>query len=396
MKRKLSIILAFVLIAALAVGTFTSYGATSKQRLNSVNQKITSTKSQLAITQNKINTYSSQINTLNNQINVTENDIAKTQGEIQVTLAKIAEKKRELEEKSKQIAKQNDDLNKRLRTMYKNGEAGYLQVVLGSTSFRELLTNIDMISRVYTQDQDFMKTLQKQYDQMADVKRELQALNAQLEEKEKQLEAQKAQLGKQKSQTEELKADAEESKAALASELDSLEATAAQIQQIIRQEEAAARAAAQAKSKSSGGGSAAVVTPTTFSGGKFIVPAPSYTRISSYYGYRIHPISKTRKLHSGIDFAAPKGSRCVAAAAGVVIYSGWISGYGNTVMISHGSGIVTLYGHNTSNAVSKGASVSQGQTIAYIGSTGNSTGPHCHFEVRVNGKAVNPMSYLRG
>lgn len=400
MKKKLTSAVAVLLVLVLVIGAVSASAATSKEKLRSVNQQISSTKTQISVSKNKINQYSSQINSLGNQITVTQQNINKTQAEIQVTLAKIDAKQKELDEKSKQIVKQNDDLNDRLAAMYKNGEAGYLEVILGSKSFRELLSNIDMISRIYQQDEDYMKTLQTQYDALADVKRELQALKAKLKQQEAQLEAQKATLQSQKAKAEELKSSEEENAAALAAELDSLEASAAQIQQLIKQEEEAARraaaaAAAAAKSKGSSGGSAAAV-PTTFKGGKFIIPAVSYTRISSYFGYRIHPISKTRKLHSGIDLAAPKGSRCVAAAAGTVIYAGWISGYGNTVMISHGSGLVTLYGHNTSNAVSKGQSVSQGQLIAYIGSTGNSTGPHCHFEVRLNGKAVNPMSYLRG
>ena len=97
-----------------------------------------------------------------------------------------------------------------------------------------------------------------------------------------------------------------------------------------------------------------------------------------------------------MDFAAPSGSKCVAAGSGTVIFSGWYGGYGNAVIIDHGGGITTLYGHNSSLLVSKGQQVTQGQQIAKIGSTGNSTGPHCHFEVRINGSHTNPAAYLGG
>ena len=116
--------------------------------------------------------------------------------------------------------------------------------------------------------------------------------------------------------------------------------------------------------------------------------------VTSEFGWRSHPIYGSARFHSGIDIGGDYGQSISAADAGTVSYAGWISGYGNTVIIDHGGGISTLYGHNQSLAVSVGQSVAQGETIAYCGSTGNSTGPHCHFEVRVNGEPVNPYDYL--
>ncbi len=116
--------------------------------------------------------------------------------------------------------------------------------------------------------------------------------------------------------------------------------------------------------------------------------------ITSEFGWRTHPVFGGSKFHSGLDIGGEYGAPIKAARGGVVTHSGWIDGYGNTVMIDHGDGLVTLYGHNQSLAVSVGQTVRQGQTIAYCGSTGNSTGPHCHFEVRLNGEAVSPYDYL--
>jgi murein DD-endopeptidase MepM/ murein hydrolase activator NlpD len=122
-------------------------------------------------------------------------------------------------------------------------------------------------------------------------------------------------------------------------------------------------------------------------------PAPS-TYVTSSYGYRNHPIFGTSRFHSGVDIAADYGDPIAAADSGTVIYSDWMSGYGYTVIIDHGNGISTLYAHNSSLYVGNGQYVNKGQQIAGAGSTGYSTGPHLHFEVRVNGSTINPMSYF--
>lgn len=133
------------------------------------------------------------------------------------------------------------------------------------------------------------------------------------------------------------------------------------------------------------------VTPTGRGVLGYPTPRPVVT---STFGYRVHPIYGDRRLHAGVDFRAPTGTPILAAGAGTVVFAGWKSGYGNTVVIDHGGQIATLYGHNSALSVRVGQRVARGQTIAAAGSTGNSTGPHCHFEVRVGGTPVDPMRYL--
>ena len=132
--------------------------------------------------------------------------------------------------------------------------------------------------------------------------------------------------------------------------------------------------------------------PSGGGNGSFVWPCSG--PITSYYGWRVHPIFGTRKYHSGMDIAVDTGTPIHAAAAGVIVYSGWMGGYGYAIMIDHGGGLVTIYGHNSSLAVGEGQRVSQGQVVAYAGSTGYSTGPHCHFEVRLHGEVTEPLNYL--
>ena len=132
----------------------------------------------------------------------------------------------------------------------------------------------------------------------------------------------------------------------------------------------------------------------SYDGGAFCWPAPSYTRVSSEYGYRIHPIYGTQKFHNGVDLAAPGGSPILAAYDGVVVAATYNASMGNYVMIDHGDGLYTIYMHASSLLVSAGQSVSRGQKIALVGSTGNSTGNHLHFSVRLNGSYVSPWNYI--
>ena len=286
-------------------------------------------------------------------------------------------------------------LNRRVRAIYMHGQLNYLEVILGANSFSDFANRVELLKRVIRSDYNLILEIQKQ-------KAAIEAKKAQLEEDKRQLDALAAEAEKTRQEIAKKKAEqqkvldaAKSNKAAAAQMEQDLNAQLASVRNLIQQRLAAAEAARQAAQQQAasddegGGGS-----DDNYVQGTGAMGWPCSGPITSPFGYRTHPIFGTTIFHAGIDIGVDYGTPIHAADSGVVVYSGWISGYGNAVIIDHGGGISTLYGHNQSLAVSEGQSVSKGSVIAYAGSTGNSTGPHCHFEVDVNGSPVNPMGYL--
>lgn len=310
--------------------------------------------------ENSIRTVEGEINTISDQIVMTEGTLNATLMELANAESKIVEKK--------------DTLNQRLRVMYKTGHVGYLEVLLGSFNFEDMLSRMDMLQKIYEHDTTLLEYMQQQRDLV--------------EEKKKALEDQRASLVA-------LKSDLSGKQMKLSQDLTSLDAEQQNLKKDIKALEAQEdRLNEDAKKITSL--IAKLKTTEKYVGGKMMFPTPGYTRITSPFGNRLHPVYKTYKMHTGIDIAAPSGAKIVAALDGKVIYSDWFGGYGKVIMIDHGGGIVTLYAHCSSLVVKAGTSVTKGQTVAKVGTTGVSTGAHLHFEVRQNGKYVNPVPWVTG
>lgn len=309
--------------------------------------------------------------------------------------AQIAQTQNEIVKMEAYLKTRQDVLNHRVRAIYMHGQLNYLEVILGANSFSDFANRVELLKRVIRSDYNLILEIQKQ-------KAAIEAKKAQLEEDKRQLDALAAEAEKTRQEIAKKKAEqqkvldaAKSNKAAAAQMEQDLNAQLASVRNLIQQRLAAAEAARQAAQQQAasddegGGGS-----DDNYVQGTGAMGWPCSGPITSPFGYRTHPIFGTTIFHAGIDIGVDYGTPIHAADSGVVVYSGWISGYGNAVIIDHGGGISTLYGHNQSLAVSEGQSVSKGSVIAYAGSTGNSTGPHCHFEVDVNGSPVNPMGYL--
>lgn len=313
-----------------------------------------------------------EISSLETLIRKLESEITDLEKSIMDTLADIDVKTAELSAAEDNIHLKNELMNDRLVVMYKSGSIGYLEVLLGANDFADLLSRIDALSMVFEHDKELLAYLKEQRDIIVQHKADLEVKRAALETYKGDLELKqmdhRASVNVLGSKKKSLEADA----VVLERQVDALNEDAEKITKII--------ASLELKKK--------------YVGGVMVWPAPNHYKITSPFGFRIHPILKTKKQHTGIDIQVPSGSTIVAAQGGNVVYSDWLGGYGKTVMIDHGGGILTLYGHNSSLLVKEGQAVNKGDKIALSGSTGLSTGPHLHFEVRENGKYVDPMKYV--
>ena len=305
--------------------------------------------------------------------------LRQTQTNIDATRAALKNLEHNLVDLEKKQAARRENLNKRLVALYKYGFDGYIQVFIDTKNFAEFVSRFEAMAYYLENDLAAIKGLSSDrrriQTKQAEIARKQELLEyeeqryAQLQQ---QAEEEKKKYVKYVEQSEKLLASIQEDRKRLEAALAEYERTSREIAREIR------------RSQKTGG--------ARLGTGQMIWPVRG--RISSPFGSRYHPVLKRKKFHNGIDIAAPMGTPLLAADGGVVLVSGWRGGYGNYLVIDHGAGISTAYGHNSRLLVKEGETVVRGQRIALIGSTGLSTGPHVHFEVRINGQPTNPMNYL--
>ena len=306
--------------------------------------------------------------------------------------AQIAVKSANIDEAAARYALEQQLLSDRVEATYRQGDWFYFDVLLGSTDVRDLITRTELVSRVIRYNNDVAAQISSTKADLERSKSELDRTLQNVALKKQEAEAAEGHL-KGVQDARQSKVDAQQSILNQKAELMVVsKKNATRLLAIAKAEEAeSARIASMLRARRGSGKYA----------GSMAWPVPGFNNVTSSFGYRIHPIFKTRRLHTGIDIGKSgsrpiNGAAIVAAGPGKVIWAGSRSGYGNVVMIDHGNGVVTLYAHQQSGGirVSNGATVKKGQRIGTVGSTGFSTGPHLHFEVRVNGSPVNPMNYL--
>ena len=381
MGKKITVIMALTLVFMLLFSTYTVHAGS----LDKIKKDIKDKQQELEKGKAQEKELAKQIQELEVAIGTAENQLDGLRTKITDTEGRIVTAEADLKKAQDEVDTQNANLNIRLRTMYKNGSIGFLDVLMGSGSISEFINNMDMVKKVFSSDKDVLADLQKAYNKIDKKKKRLVSLENRLESEKQQQMNKQAELTANKGEVSKKKATVAASNDQLEDNIADLNAEADRIASIIKND----------SSNSEGGGGSG---GTSYGGGVFAWPVPGHTRISSNYGWRMCPFHG-REKHTGIDIPAPYGTSVVAAANGTVIFSGYLGSYGNAVIISHGGGLYTLYGHNSSLVARSGSKVKKGQKIARIGSTGSSTGNHCHFEVRKGGSGygndVNPWTYLR-
>jgi len=343
-KKRLSIILVLCLIASLCLGAFTSsYGATAASKRK---EAIEAAKKAAEATEN-FEEASKKLQSLQAEIKNAKEDIEKTE--------------KKMKKKQKQIKTQEGDLNARLTAMYKTGTVGYIDVILSSEDVSDLLSNIGMVQRILKSDQELLGQLQDDYTELDNMKTKLENDKIALEAAEAETEVLKKKY----------KAEADkyhEKEKQLIAEANALAA------------EAAANASNAQQQIIANGGS--------IDTSNYAWPCGAQT-ITSNYGWRICPFHG-KEFHNGIDIGASTGTPVYAINDGIITRASWYGGYGNCIVLTCGGNISALYGHLSKYNCKQGDFVVKGTCIGYVGSTGNSTGPHLHFTVFNGGTAFSP------
>ena len=458
-RRAAALLLSLVMLMSAIFGVMPTAAAVTQQDINNLKSQAAGLSSEKAALQKKLDSVSASKNSavdkkylLEQKINVLRSEIALSEQAIQEYTQLIAEKQVELEKAQAEEARYYDLFCDRVRDMEEGGDISYWSVLFQASDFADLLDRVNIISEVMDYDNGVMDALAAARQAVADAKAELEAGKVAEEQEKANLTARKSELDQEEAQVNALISQLNSQSESYSGELEVLEADANAIAKQIKKAEAdyaaqiaaakaaeaaaakkkaaeaaaekkaaadaanaaaakkaaAAAAAAAAAQKASAGASSsssnssstttASTKPvqTTSGGGGYVWPCPSSYRVSCPYGWRICPFHG-RELHTGVDISASYGASILAAKGGVVVLSTYGSSYGNYVVLSHGDGTRTLYAHMSSRAVSAGQTVSQGQTIGYVGSTGSSTGNHLHFEVWTGSSSssrVNPMQYF--
>lgn len=376
--------LAVVFVVVFALSSFVVASSVSdlKDQKKEVDSKIEEKQDELNANQAAQEDTEAQLAQINTNLDAVQAEIDAIYSQLKEAEENLARQQEEYDGIQAALAKSQAELRDRVSAIYKNGDVSYLDVLFSSQNVQDFISGFVFLGKIVNQDQSIINSINENKVLAEQKLNELEVTRNQIAALQEQKEAEEAEYLAQVDAKSALLAQLGTEEDAIQAEIDEMQSQSAGIASEINSYYA----------------SISISDPGyTYTGsGSFGWPLSIAGRQSSPYGYRIHPISGVKKLHTGVDLAAPKGTPILAAEAGTVITVKQLStGYGHYVMISHGSNIVTLYGHMSAIYVSVGETVSRGQQIGGVGTTGSSTGNHLHFEVRVNGSPVNPMPYIQ-
>jgi murein DD-endopeptidase MepM/ murein hydrolase activator NlpD len=369
----------------------TSYApsyTSARSSLQNTNKKLQQVKAKVEHLKKKEAETSFILAVLQKRIENTSVKLADTQYRYEQTQRQIKVTDVKLREAETDLKKQIDATVSTVKRLYKYRYFDYLLFLFNSDDISTFLRRSVYFNYIIRQDNDTINEIKKKKEEIHDLKEDFKEKQVKIENISKKIAVQKTIYEDQNQEQEEYLQQIQTDRKVYEREQSALESESNRIAAMLRS------LAQQRRRQVASKGSSYTFKGPAFSGGRMGWPSASNV-LTSYFGYRVHPIFHTRKLHSGIDIGASYGMPIYAAADGVVVEAGWTGGYGKAVIIDHGNGIATLYGHSSAIYVSPGQPVKRGQLIAATGATGFATGPHLHFEVRVNGTPVDPLAYLR-
>lgn len=378
-KKKLGALLLALWLAVLPLYGAMCFADTvddKRAELNDVRQRMERMQTRKEQARRKAESASAELSEVMGSLNELQAQANNLQKKSDTLQGKINDNQAKLEKKQQEMQVRMLIYRKRLRDIYINGQINYLDVLLGAKDFSDFSSRMYLLQKIISRDLELLEKLKQDAAEINSRKEQLAAEMKEIKATQTELEAKKAKVNKLREQRAYMLYKAQEEEQSSQEEYERLLAISENIASMLRNMENA------------GGGAPAGQGGT----GQFMWPCNG--PITSYYGWRTHPIFGTTKYHSGMDIAVDSGTPIHAADSGTIVYSGWLGGYGNCVMIDHGGGLVTLYAHNSALNVGEGQYVSKGAVVAYAGSTGYSTGPHCHFEVRLHGELTEPLNYL--
>lgn len=377
MRKILCVVLAFV-ICSFSIFSYVQAEDTAtdlQTEREELQKQINDANGQLEDVQSELSENLQQVQKLDEKISTSQQELDEINTKIAELQTSMEEVEAKLEEAEENYKKQKELLDNRLIAVYESSDTQYLDVILSSRSVSEFLSNYFLITELATKDTELLEEMQEK-------KQGIEISKKQIENTKEQLATMKANQTKTAKVLENTKTVRENFISKLSEQEKSIQ------EQIDEYNTRFAEINSEILKLAMDG------IDTQYIGGELAWPVPGYTRISSKYGMRTHPITGVYKLHTGVDISAPMGANFIAANDGIVTKAGYNSAYGNMVIIDHGGGVSTLYAHGSEILVQVGQTVKRGEVVLKVGSTGYSTGPHAHFEVRLNGVVTDPMPYI--
>ena len=377
MKKNLTIIIIMILIlGSFGISSLASNLEELEGKQNEINTQLEQKNEELSQVQGEISSVIQEIQNLTQEITNYEKEISDLDVQTAELRTSISELEKKLAVSEESYNNQRKALEGRLIALYEAGETNYLDVLLNSKSLSDFISSYYLISEITKYDTELLEDLERD-------KNEIETNKKSLEEQRERLKSLRNNRERTSIVLENTRVLQNTYKNQLTEEEKELQAQIEEYESQVREIESEILMLTMSNLDSE------------YSGGIMAWPVPGYTRITSEFGMRLHPILHVYKLHTGIDIGAPMRANFIAAADGVVIKAEMNSAYGNMVLIDHGGGISTLYAHGDEIVVKVGQEVKRGDIVLKVGSTGYSTGPHAHFEVRVNGECVQPLNFLK-